>query len=62
MNFQGVVGDFSSLKKDIMEDTIMIAKEGISKITIRNGNYLPKLQTAPILLHIPLYNRYLHHF
>ena len=43
MNFQGVVGDFSSLKKDIMEDTIMIAKEGISKITIRNGNYLPKL-------------------
>ena len=43
MNFQGIVGDFSSLKKDIMEDTIMIAKEGISKITIRNGNYLPKL-------------------
>ena len=43
MNFQGIIGDFSSIKKDIMEDTIMIAKEGISKITIRNENYLPKL-------------------
>ncbi len=37
-----------------MEDTIMIAKEGTSKIAIRNGNYLPKLQTVPILLHISL--------
>ena len=43
MIFQGVVGDFSSIKKNIMEDTIMIAKEGISKIAIRNGNYLSKL-------------------
>ena len=43
MNFQSVVDDFSSIKKDIMEDTIIIAKEGISKITIRNENYLPKL-------------------
>ena len=47
MNFQDIVGDFSSIKKDIMEVTIVIAKEGTSKITIRNGNYLPKLQTAP---------------
>ena len=62
MNFQGVVGDFSSIKKDIMEVTNVIAKEGTSKIAIRNGNYLSKLQTAPILLHIPLYNRYLRHF
>ena len=54
--------DFRVLKNNIMEDTIMIAKEGTSKITIRNGNYLPKLQTAPILLHIPLYNRHLRHF
>ena len=43
MTFQGIIGDFSSIKKDIMEDTIMIAKEGISKIAIRNGDYLPKL-------------------
>jgi len=43
MNFQGVVGDFSSIKKVITEDTNVIAKEGTSKITIRNGNYLPKL-------------------
>jgi len=53
---------FRVLKKNIMEDTNVIAKEGTSKITIRNGNYLPKLLTAPILLHIPLYNRHLHHF
>jgi|GEM_PF-755855 len=62
MNFQGVIGDFSSIKKNIMEDMIVIAKEGTNKITIRNGNYLSKLQTAPILLHILLYNRYLRHF
>jgi len=62
MTFQGVVGDFSSIKKDIMEVTNVIAKEGTSKIAIRNGNYLSKLQTAPILLHISLYNRHLHHF
>ena len=43
MDFQGVIGDFSSIKKGIMEDTNVIAKEGTSKITIRNGNYLPKL-------------------
>ena len=43
MNFQGIIGDFSSIKKGIMEDRIVIAKEGISKIAIRNGNYLPKL-------------------
>ena len=62
MYFQDVIVIVSSIKKGIMEDRIVIAKEGTSKITIRNGNYLPKLQTAPILLHIPLYNRYLHHF
>jgi len=62
MNFQGVIGDFSSIKKNIMEDMIVIAKEGTNKITIRNGNYLSKLQTALILLHILLYNRYLRHF
>ena len=43
MNFQGIVGDFSIIKKNIMENTFVIAKEGTSKITIRNGNYLPKL-------------------
>ena len=43
MIFQGIISDLSSIKKGIMEDTIVIAKEGISKITIRNGNYLPKL-------------------
>ena len=43
MIFQGIVDDFSSIKKGIMEDSIVIAKEGISKIAIRNGNYLPKL-------------------
>ena len=43
MNFQDIVGAFSSIKKNIMEDMIVIAKEGTSKITIRNGNYLPKL-------------------
>ena len=43
MNFQGIVGDFSSIKKDIIEVTNVIAKEGTSKKTIRNGNYLPKL-------------------
>ena len=37
MNFQGVVGDFSSIKKDIIEVTIVIAKEGTSKITIKMG-------------------------
>jgi len=30
MNFQGAVGDFSSIKKDIMEDTLMVTKKGIS--------------------------------
>ena len=29
--------DFRVLKKNIMEDTIMIAKEGTSKITIKMG-------------------------
>lgn len=43
MNFQGIVGDFSSIKKNIMENTFVIAKEGTSKITIRNESYLPKL-------------------
>ena len=43
MTFQDIGGDFSSIKKGIMEDTNVIAKEGISKIAIRNGNYLPKL-------------------
>ena len=43
MNFQDIGGDFSSIKKNIMEDTNVIAKEGTSKIAIRNGNYLPKL-------------------
>ena len=43
MNFQGVVGDFSSIKKDIMENTFVLAKEGTSKIIIRNGSYLLKL-------------------
>ena len=62
MYFQDVIVIVSSIKKGIMEDRIVIAKEGTSKITIRNGNYLPKLQTAPILLLISLYNRYLRHF
>ena len=43
MDFQGAVGDFSSIKKDIMENTFVIAKKGTSKITIRNGSYLPKI-------------------
>jgi len=30
MNFQGIVGDFSSIKKDIMEDALMVTKKGIS--------------------------------
>ena len=43
MYFQDVIVIVSSIKKGIMEDRIVIAKEGTSKITIRNGNYLPKL-------------------
>jgi len=43
MIFQGIISDLSSIKKGIMEDTIVIAKEGTSKIAIRNGSYLPKL-------------------
>ena len=62
MIFQGIISDLSSIKKGIMEDTIVIAKEGTSKIAIRNGNYLSKLQTVPIPLYIPLYNRHLRHF
>ena len=37
MNFQGIVGDFSSIKKDIMEDALMVTKKGISSITIKMG-------------------------
>ena len=62
MFYLKLCNEFSSIKKDFMEDTNVIAKEGTSKNTIRNGNYLPKLQTAPILLHISLYNRHLRHF
>ena len=43
MNFQDIVGNSSSIKKDIIEVTNVIAKEGTSKIAIRNGNYLSKL-------------------
>ena len=43
MNFQGVVSNFSSIKKDIMKNTFVLAKEGTSKIKIRNESYLPKL-------------------
>ena len=41
MNFQGIVGDFSSIKKDIMEDAFIVTKKGISSITIT-----PKAQTS----------------
>ena len=37
MNFQGIVGDFSSIKKDIMEDAFIVTKKGISSITIKMG-------------------------
>ena len=37
MNFQDIVGDFSSIKKDIMEDALMVTKKGISSITIKMG-------------------------
>jgi len=30
MNFKGIVGDFSSIKKDIMEDAFIVTKKGIS--------------------------------
>jgi len=30
MIFQGVDGEFSSIKKDILEDTLMVTKKGIS--------------------------------
>ena len=37
MNFQDIDGDFSSIKKDIMEDAFIVTKKGISSITIKMG-------------------------
>ena len=54
--------DFRVLKKNIMEDTIMIAKEGTSKITIKMGTIYYAYKQPPILLNILLYNRYLRYF
>ena len=44
MNFQGIIGDFSSIKKGIMEDTNVIAK-GRNK---QNNNKKWELSTKTI--------------
>lgn len=51
MFYLKLCNEFSSIKKGL-EDTIVIAKEGTSKITIKNGSYLPKNYRQPLFFYI----------